>query len=124
MKPLTVLSGAHGGESGNLIEDETLFEADKNYIEKTLENKIPKEKSEDIHKKNIIFDVINVFSHAEGGEVKSEKLCEAIRKFEPTTLVLGYCYSSLSKIRQMLDKEGIFCHLFLQEDIRMLTGRR
>ena len=119
MKPLIVLSGTHGGESGNLIEDEDLFEADKDYI-KTL----AKKKSEDIHKKNIIFDVINVFSHAEGGEVKSEKLCEAIRKFEPTTLVLGYCYSSLSKIRQMLDKEGIFCHLFLQEDIRMLTGRR
>ena len=106
-----VLAGIHGketGEIGNadagLLED---YEEQISRLKRIFKN--------DIEKNNIdiVIEDIGFLDSCEGSE---NKLFDAIRKHNPTTISLAYCYTNISKINSILRSAGLYADLFIKQD--------
>ena len=111
---LLVLVGVHGEEGGRLGENEV--EGKDNFV-KDSEGQVEflKEKFEnDIQKKNISFAVKDVGSHRNRSELDSEAFVSAVREFQPTMLLLAFCWSHKSELNDLLRAAGIYSTLILR----------
>ena len=118
---LLVLAGVHGKEDGRLGENEV--EGKDNFV-KDSEGQVEflKEKFEnDIQKKNISFAVKDVGSHRNRSELDSDAFVSAVREFQPTMLLLAFCWSHKSELNDLLRAAGIYSTLILRYNSTQLS---
>ena len=121
---LLVLAGVHGKEDGVLGENEV--KGKDNFVkdsEGQLEFLAEKFRG-DIQKENISFTVKDVGSHRNRSELNSEKLVLAVKEFQPTVILLAFCWSHKSELNDLLRAAGIYSTLVLREDLAQITESR
>ena len=119
---IVIVSGTHGDIKGNLLRAEKDAKGklwDGSYFLKEdkeiIEDEIKIKKAKDIKDRNIEFIVVDIWDCAnDDGEIDSRKVGEMMRKISPTTVILAFCYSEMSKLCQILEAEGIYANLYLQ----------
>ena len=111
---LLVLAGVHGKEDGRLGENEV--EGKDNFV-KDSEGQIEflREKFEtDVQKKNLLFSVKDVGSHRNRSELDNDAFVSAVKDFQPTMLLLAFCWSHKSELNDLLRAAGIYSSLILR----------
>ena len=111
---LLVLAGVHGKEDGRLgengVEGKDNFVKDSEGQVEFLKDKF----GNDIQKKNISFAVKDVGSHRNRSELDSDAFVSTVREFQPTMLLLAFCWSHKSELNDLLRAAGIFSTLILR----------
>ena len=126
---LLVLTGVHGKSSGELGSDDNGFLRDSQKQETVLKNReLPGNKADDIDAKNIQFgfeDVgqINVRDNSTR-TLDEKKFVLAVKKFNPTVLVLAFCWSHNSELNDLLRAAGIYSTIILREELAQITESR
>ena len=126
---LLVLTGVHGKSSGELGSDDNGFLRDSQRQETVLKNReLPGNKADDIDGKNIQFgfeDVgqINVRDNSTR-TLDEKKFVVAVKNFNPTVLVLAFCWSHKSELNDLLRAAGIYSTLILREELAQITESR
>ena len=99
---LLVLTGVHGNLDGKLGgKDDRFFKSSENQV------RILKRRMEaDIEEKKIEFRVEDVgqidISERGTRELDEEKFVEAVKNFQPTVLVLAFCFSQKLELNNLL----------------------
>ena len=118
---ILILTGVHGDDDGKVGEnDYEFYSEDKDAIE-WLKHK---EKKDVIEQLKVTFEILNLGNFKENNEIDIRKLGRAVRRIRPNTLLLTFCFSSISELNRMLISEGIYPGLVLQEDRMAITGQR
>ena len=110
---LLVLAGVPGEKDGRLGANEV--EGRDNFV-KDSEGQLEllkKDFTRDIEKKNIMFAVKDVGSHRNRSELDSNAFVSAVREFQPTMLLLAFCWSHKSELNDLLRAAGIYSTLIL-----------
>ena len=111
---LLVLAGVHGKKDGVLGENEVKGKEDFVKDSEGQVKYLKKEFKDDIEKKNIKFAVKDVGSHRNRSELDSEAFVSAVREFQPTMLLLAFCWSHKSELNDLLRAAGIYSSLILR----------
>ena len=69
----------------------------------------------------ILFAVKDVGSHRNRSELDSEKFVSAVKEFQPTMILLAFCWSHKSELNDLLRAAGIYSTLILREDLTQIT---
>ena len=121
---LLVLAGVHGEKDGRLgdFEDkqEDGFVADCNKQIALLK----KTKYNDIVKKSITFLVHDVGEDENRKELDCEKFTIAVKEFQPTVIILAFCWSKESELNDILRAAGIYTAMILREEMAQITENR
>ena len=121
---LLVLAGVHGEKDGRLGANEV--EGRDNFV-KDSEGQLEllkKDFTRDIEQKNIEFAVKDVGSHRNRSELDSEKFVSAVKEFQPTMILLAFCWSHKSELNDLLRAAGIYSTIILREDLAQITESR
>ena len=116
---LLVVSGTHGCQDGQLGGNDSSF-ADQS--ERQL-GWLEKKHKQDIEKKNIKMEVKDISKHKDGRKV-DEEFITVLKEFDPTVLLLGFCWSEKSELQDMLRFAGIYAAMILSEDMKEVTQDR
>ena len=134
---ILVLAGVHGHDDGKLgVRDEGLLEDNHGQV-RLLKDKSKrkfKDMAQDMEEKNMKLDVVDVGKHnnfldeVNGGnenmKIDSEKLISTIRQFEPTIIILAFCWSRLSELNDVLRAAGVYPEMILNQDLVTITKGR
>ena len=115
---ILILTGFHGMESGEVGKrDESIVEDFEDAIE------VLKEEYEDIIRtKNISFTTVDIgLDCSNFQDIDTSLLVQAIEKHDPTMISLGFCFTKVSHINWLLQANGIFSKLLLQQERREIT---
>ena len=101
--------------------------------EKCIKESIVKEvtckKRDEVKKMNVRFTAVNLGDFEDEDEhninkIDTVSLGERVWELEPSAIILSYCYSERSKIKEDLIAMGITSSLFIMEDYWKITGKR
>ena len=119
---LLVVSGTHGCQDGQLGDNETEKEGFVKQSVRFVEG-FKKRRKQDIEEKNIVIEVMDISKHKEGRKVE-EEFITVLKQFDPTVLLLGFCWSERSELQDILRSAGIYAAMILSEDLKEVTQDR
>jgi DNA replication protein DnaC len=121
---LLVLAGIHGCEDGALGVKEDIeedgFVADSRKQMEILK----KTKAEDIAKKDISINVEDIGRHGDMTELDLDKLTIAVKEFDPTVILLAFCWSEKSELNDVLRSAGIYTGMVLRDERAQIIESR
>jgi hypothetical protein len=101
---ILILAGVHGSENGCIgPSDAGLFKDNQGQL-RVLKHKLHKE----IEENNIDIALEDVGKHMNPDVLDEDKLVTAIKAYNPTLLILGFCYSQGSELNDILRGAGIY----------------
>ena len=107
---ILILAGVHGNEDGKVgANDFGLLEDNTKQIP-ILKRKF----AQDVNSKNVRIDLVNVASYQNPEQMDSQKLVQAIKNYNPTILILSFCYSKISELNDILRYSGIYSVLIMR----------
>ena len=121
---LLVLAGVHGDEDGQLGPNE---DKEKEAFVCNSEGQIGvlhKNKSDDIAQKNIVMKVEDVGVHRDRSVLDREKFVSAVKDFNPTMILLAFCFSKVSELNDILRAAGIYTGMTVREEMAQITESR
>ena len=119
---LLVVSGTHGCQDGQLGDNEKESEGFVKQSKRFVEG-FKKKRKQDIEQKNIVFAVMDISKHKEGRKVE-EEFITVLKEFDPSVLLLGFCWSERSELQDILRSAGIYAAMILSEDLKEVTQDR
>ena len=121
---LLVLAGIHGKEDGGLGGNEV--KGKENFVEDSelQVGRLTKKFSEDVEEKNIKLEVRDVGRHRNRHQLDEDKFVAAVKEFQPTMILLAFCWSHKSELNDLLRAAGIYSTLILREDLALITESR
>ena len=121
---LLVLAGVHGREDGELGGNETKGKG--NFVEDSERQlgRLRKKFKDKIQKRNIELAVRDVGSHRERCELDEDKFVLSVKEFQPTMILLAFCWSHKSELNDLLRAAGIYSTLILREELAQITESR
>ena len=121
---LLVLAGVHGGEDGRLGRNEDKVK--EAFVETSLRQikLLKRDFQEEIEEKNVSFEVKDVGDHRNRGMMDEKKFIRAVKDFNPTIILLAFCWSRKSELNDLLRAAGIYSTLILREDLAQVTESR
>lgn len=121
---LLVLAGVHGDEDGQLGSNEDkekeAFVCDSEGQIDVLRNR----KSEDISLKKIVMKVEDVGAHRNRSMIDTARLVSAVKDFNPTVILLAFCFSKVSELNDVLRAAGIYTGMTVREEMALITESR
>jgi len=72
--------------------------------------------------KQIKFNVLNIAEFYKRGKGDVVGLMKFIRDYDPTVLMISWCFSTTCDLAMMLRREGVFGTMFATCDLRTITG--
>ena len=79
----------------------------------------------EMEKYNIQVEQVDVGQHKNRSEVDKEKLSRAVKHYNPTRIVLAWCWSRLSEVNDVFAAAGIYPEMIVRQDLSIITeGRR
>ena len=122
---ILVVSGSHGGEDGSLTpnyKEDNFYNQDlmvKNWLENTDPFK------SDILNKRVSIEVFHLGDYLQDIAAKrDEELTMKLREFEPSMIVLAYCYSGRSILNDVMLANGVTSEKDVRTDLYDITGGR
>ena len=70
------------------------------------------------------FSVRDVGSHRKRSELDSDAFIAAVKEFQPTMILLAFCWSHKSELNDLLRAAGIYSTLILREDLAQISESR
>ena len=121
---LLVLAGVHGREDGELGGNET--KGKDNFVEDSERQlgRLRKKFKDNIQRRNIELAVKDVGSHRERCELDEDKFVLSVKEFQPTMILLAFCWSHKSELNDLLRAAGIYSTLILREELAEITESR
>ena len=121
---LLVLAGVHGNMDGRLGKNE---DKERDNFVKDSEGQIQflMDKFEaDVQRKNILFAVKDVGSHRNKDTLDPNNFLSAVKEFQPTMILLAFCWSKKSELNDLLRSAGVYSSLILREELAEVTESR
>ena len=121
---LLVLAGVHGNMDGRLGKNE---DKERDNFVKDSEGQIQflMDKFEaDVQRKNISFAVKDVGSHRNKDTLDANNFVSAVKEFQPTMILLAFCWSKKSELNDLLRSAGVYSSLILREELAEVTESR
>ena len=121
---LLVLAGVHGKEDGELGKNE--IKGRENFVEDSKKQieRLKRDFKDDIEKRKMEFSVRDVGSHRKRSELDSDAFIAALKEFQPTMILLAFCWSHKSELNDLLRAAGIYSTLILREDLAQISESR
>ena len=109
---ILVVCGVHGGRDGSVGPvDHGLVLDSESQLKYLKEIKL----KEDIDERNISFDLVDV-GESFGEKLDEEKFVKAVRDYQPTVLILGFCWTNVSAMNSLLRGAGIYAALVIKQE--------
>ena len=118
---ILVLAGIHGERDGKIGPvDGGLLDDNKRQL-RVLRKKLNREMEEN----NIEIILEDVGTHMYTcNHMDENKLVAAIKNYNPTLIILAFCYTAVSELNDILRSAGIYTFLIMQEDHAKITEGR
>ena len=117
---ILVACGVHGGDDGRVGDPDYGLVRDNQSQVKYLERKY----KEDIDKKNIRIDIVDVGAYFDKTKLDEQKFVKAIQNYKPTMMILGFCYTHVSDMNTILRAGGVYAIMVLKRDRHYITEGR
>ena len=121
---LLVLAGIHGCQDGELGgREDTKTEAfmeDSRKQMKILKNT----KGNKFVEKEIVMALEDIGRHSDRSELDLDKLTRAVKEFDPTVILLAFCWSEKSELNDVLRSAGIYTGMVLREERAQIAESR
>ena len=115
---ILVLTGFHGKKSGEVGKREVSMVQD---FEDEIED-LKEEHQDIISTNNIVFAIEDIGHNClKFEDLDTNVLVQAIENHHPTIISLGFCFTKVSNLNWLLQSNGIYSKLLLQQDRREIT---